>query len=323
MRTTYGIRPMVAATLFTFIVLLGLLSPSQARAAEVRVQTAQLLPPGVNTCAPGVVSGFTPYVYDGSLHSFEFVVGDSSYVAIAASAGTVNIPFNQMSRQVSPQGVRIHADMETTSVRESLPITVTMLSAKGGSEPVCISVISTIVELTAEELTQLPPAPLSTLAPTPSTPTTVTPQPKPTTPSATKPSTSTIGGEKGPTTTATSAAFATTQNILKDICIGAGAARLWLILLALFAAIVAFAAFGQPQLPPSMRTQEWTAAAIVVPFLLLFGLWYFAESCRTSPWVPVIATIIALAGLSVAFWERSGTGPVSTQTIINLPGAKK
>ncbi|MBI4079717.1 hypothetical protein HY414_00615 [Candidatus Kaiserbacteria bacterium] len=117
--------------------------------------------------------------------------------------------------------------------------------------------------------------------------------------------------------------FATTQNILKDICAGAGADRLWFILLAIFVAIVAFAVFGQSQLPPAMRTQEWTAAAIVVPFLLLFGLWYFAESCRTSPWVPVIATIIALAGLAIAFWERGTKGPQTAQTIINLPPSAK
>jgi hypothetical protein len=56
----------------------------------------------------------------------------------------------------------------------------------------------------------------------------------------------------------------------------------------------------------------------VVPFLLLFGLWYFVESCRTSAWIPVLATVIALGGLSAAFWERK-----ETQGVINLPPAKK
>jgi hypothetical protein len=98
---------------------------------------------------------------------------------------------------------------------------------------------------------------------------------------------------------------------------GGGAFRLWLILLVVYVLIVIVAVVGKPQMPPALRTQEWTAAAIVVPFLLLFGFWYFVESCRTSPWIPVIATIIALAGLSAAFWENKG-GP----KVINLPGAK-
>jgi hypothetical protein len=102
------------------------------------------------------------------------------------------------------------------------------------------------------------------------------------------------------------------------MCAAGGALRLWLILLVAYALIVIAAIVGQPRMPVAMRTQEWTAAIIVVPFLLLFGLWYFVESCRTSAWIPVLATVIALGGLSAAFWERTGTSGV-----INLPPAKK
>lgn len=93
---------------------------------------------------------------------------------------------------------------------------------------------------------------------------------------------------------------------------------MWFVLLAVYAVIVAAAVFGQPQMPPSMRSQEWVAGAIVVPFLLLFGLWYFVESCRISAWVPAIATLIALAGLAVAFWDTTK----KSTPVINLPGAK-
>ena len=318
MSNTIGIRVIAVSV---FIISALLIAPSFASAAEVSVQTAQLLPPGSNTCAPASVTGFTPYVYDGSLHSFEFTVGDSSYVAIAATVGNVNIPFNQMTRMGAATGaVRIHADLPSMPVRGSLPILVTMLSAKGSGQPVCITSVATT--LTPSGGLSLTPPSLAP-SPTPVTPPTTgttAPKPTPAPASAVKPATTTGVGAKE---TATSAAFATTQNILKDICAGAGADRLWFILLAVFVAIVAFAVFGQSQLPPAMRTQEWTAAAIVVPFLLLFGLWYFAESCRTSPWVPVIATIIALAGLAIAFWERGAKGPQSTQTVINLPGATR
>lgn len=316
-----------SASVFTilFALLVISIAPSLAAAAEVSVQTAQLLPLGSNTCALANVSGFTPYVYNGSLHSFEFTVSDSSYVAIAASVGNTNVQFNQMTRRVEASGaLRIHADLASQPVRNGLPISVTLISAKAGS-PVCITSVATTVTPSGD-LIITPPAPAPSPAPvTPPTPGTTVPKPKPPAPTpAPAPSTSTTtqGGAKG-TSTATSGAILATQNILKDVCAGAGADRLWFILLAIFVAIVAFAVFGQAQLPPAMRTQEWTAAAIVVPFLLLFALWYFVESCRTSPWVPVIATIIALAGLSIAFWERGVKGMKPAQTVINLPPAAK
>jgi len=72
-------------------------------------------------------------------------------------------------------------------------------------------------------------------------------------------------------------------------------------------------------MPQAIRSQEWIAAMIVVPFLVLFGIWYFAESCRVSAWVPIIATLVALAGLAAAFWDRSESGGSGKQGVINLP----
>ena len=104
------------------------------------------------------------------------------------------------------------------------------------------------------------------------------------------------------------------------MCDGGGAPRMWFVLLAIYALIVAAAVLGQPQLPAAIRSQEWVAGAIVVPFLLLFALWYFVEACRTTSWVPALAILIALAGLAGAFWYRPGAG---TTTVITLPSGKK
>ncbi|OGG79122.1 hypothetical protein A3A39_00660 [Candidatus Kaiserbacteria bacterium RIFCSPLOWO2_01_FULL_54_13] len=302
------------------IVLTALTIPSWTLASEVSVQTVQLLPPGSNTCTQAVVSGFTPYVYDGTLHALEFTVSDSSYVAIIGAAGSTGIPFNQITRRIEQSGaVRIHADVATTQIRGSLPVAVTLLSAKTG-QPVCISVVSTSIAGEGAPLVT-PPAPIP--SPTPTGGTSGVTKPKPSTggAAATPPPKPSAGLGKDITATgtkATSAAVAAAQTILKDICSSAaGALRLWVILLLAYALIALIAIAGQPQMPPALRTQEWIAAAIVVPFLLLFGLWYFVESCRTSPWIPVIATVIALVGLSAAFWERKDTSKV-----INLPGAK-
>ena len=318
-KVTIAVRLLLAVIVVGVgIVAMSAVFPSHVFAAEVSVQTAQLLPPGSNTCAPLAASGFTPYVYDNALHAFEFTLQDSSYVAVIGTVGNTNIPLNQMRRQIDSTGaLRIHADVATTQIRGSLPITVTLLSAKGPSQPVCVSVVVTTL------LGSGSAAP--TPAPAPSSGASSAPAPKPSTPAAaattskTKPSSV---GDKDKTKTGTStAALAVTQNVvtaLKDICSPKNAPTLWVILLVLYAAGVAAVVFGKPKMPAFMQSQESIAAAIVVPFLLLFGLWYFAESCRINAWAPAIATIIALAGLSVAFWEK----PKSVQGVINLPSAK-
>ena len=319
--TVIAIRTLLALfTLGVAVVLLGMAFPLQASAAEVSVQTAQLLPPGGNTCTQLQASGFTPYVYNGALHGFEFTVADSSYVAIAGSVGDLNIPFHQMTRRIESSGsVRIHVDMATVPVSKDLSIRVTLLSAKSAPQAVCISSISTTIpaEKGVSQATSIP-AP----SPKPSSGTSAT-KPVPGTGDSTMEATTTppLSADTGktPATSTKATAAAITQNILKDMCSSvSGSSRLWFILLAIYAVIVVTMIFGQPQILAQMRTQEWTAAAIVVPFLLLFGFWYFAESCRVSAWVPAIATFIALAGLSAAFWNPT---PKSA-SVINLPGAK-
>lgn len=311
----------------SFIIFFGFLLPSQTSAAEISVQTAQLLPPGTpNTCVQLPVSGFTPYVYDDALHAFEFSVPDNSYVAIAGMVGSSNIPFNHLIRTTDASGnLRVHADIDTTPIHGNLSVSVIMLSAKGPTQPVCVSIILTAIE--TEEGIQTAPSP-TPIAPKPSTggQTNVTPvKPAPTTatssgntnvepqiPSATSSTSSTQATSTGVSP------IATFQSTLKAMCGGEGALRLWGALLVIYILIVLAAVFGQSKLPLAFRTQEWAAVAIVVPFLLLFGFWYFVEACRTSAWIPVAATVIALAGLSAAFWERKGS-----VNVINLPSAKK
>jgi len=299
----------ISFLLFSVVLSLGL--PVYAAAAT---NTAQLLPPGGNSCRSVSITGFTPYIYEGALHSFEFTASDASYIGIGGAVGNTSIPFNQITRRIDSNGAaRIHVDVPSTQIRGSLTVGVTMLSATGASDPVCITIYSTGV---ASDGSAQAPAPTPAPSPAPSPVVRPTPTPAPSTP--------TPAPTPVPTTTATSAPSATStssivslQNTLKDMCSEGGALRIWLVLLVVYALIVVVAIVGQPQLPPALRSQEWIATAIVVPFLLLFAFWYFVESCRTSAWVPVIATVIALAGLSAAFWERKGT------TVINLPSAKK
>ena len=138
--STYQLFSLVlAATALTFL-LTAL--PTRASALEVASQTAQVLPVGGNSCAPVSVANFTPYVYDGALHSFDFTISDPSYVALMGSVGNTSIPFSLMTRRVDASGVlRVHVDIGTTPIRGTLPIKVTLLSSRTGS-PVCLTVAS-------------------------------------------------------------------------------------------------------------------------------------------------------------------------------------
>ena len=299
----------LAAVLVSFIII-----PKQTSAAELSAQTAQVLPPGGSTCAPLAVSGFTPYVYGGALHSFEFYVQDAWYVALIGSAGGTSIPFNTMTRRAGPSGsVQIHVDVATTPVAGTLPIAVTLLSAKGSGQPVCISVVTATVQSSGSVAVIVPisPSPVATPAPAP-TPA----KPAPTTvgPAKATPTPVTTGGVM-----ATSPLLARIQNSLHDACVAdGGAVRIWFFLLAVYALIVCAALFWRPtQIPPAYG-KEWVAGAITIPFILLFGFWYLVESCRVSPWVPAFAVLIALAGLATAFWNDRGN-----LTVISLPAARK
>ena len=323
--TVTAIRATLAILVISVgVVAVGTLFPKAIFAAEVSVQTAQLLPPGLNTCAPLAVSGFTPFVYENALDSFELTLQDNSYVAIAASVGNENVPFNQIGRFVDSSGqIRIHADIVSTPLHGTLPITITLISAKAG-QPVCASSVITSVGSGPVVSLPVPTTPSTPSKPKPPTSPTSTSKPAPAAP--VKPATPSTTVSGGKTSTSGSATVGTkvgtgTAGVLKNICSTSNAPRLWGILLFVYAVLVAAVVFGQTRMPAMMRSQEAIAATIVIPFLLLFGLWYFAESCRINAWAPAIATVIALVGLSVAFWDKpKSSGP--TQGVINLPSGK-
>ncbi len=300
----------VALTL-TFFLSVGVLLPGSAHADQTfSIETAQVLPPGQTTaCQTPQVGVFTPYVYDGALQSFDLSLSDPSYVAVVGSAGETSIPFTLMTRQIQSDGyLRIHADIDVP-IASTLPVTVTLLSANG--QVTCVSVISTTVS--ASE------APVST-----NTPTTETEGPGATSypsgpmgsGSGSEPGTLSegdyssavqppAGGLSGTATGAmatsvVSSSIGDMRTNLKDMCVSMSPTNLWVILLVIYAIIVAGATLGEVPNKGTYKTELMTAA-VVVPLVLLFGLWYFADSCRTGAWVPVVTIVIALVGLYAAF----------------------
>lgn len=297
--------------------------PGGASADISSVRTQQLLPIGGNTCAPLSVYDFTPYVYDEALHSFTFTVSNSSYVALVGSVGeTTTVPFYLMTRHADAMGaLRVHVDIPTTSISEGLPLSVALISVQGSGQPVCMSTVSMMISGTTGSAEGS--VSVSTKVPTsiPIATTENLPVSNPSIDTAVGDieatgSTAEITGEKpatlprdegvvgGPTLLS----IGSLQNKVVELCATGNATRLWIVLLAIYAIIAVIAVLAQ--FPTS-----WTysvgqrVATLLTPLILILGFWYFAESCRLALWPPIVAILVALAGLAVIYREHPQTKP--------------
>lgn len=302
----------IAVSAFLFLLVAFPLKTSALEVStHMSTQTGQVVPPGGSACGPVSATTFTPYIYDGALHSFEFTLPDASYVGLLGSVGDTSIPFWLTTRRVDASGnLRIHVDVETTPVRGTLPLQVSLLSARTG-QPVCLSVVSMTVVGSGPVALQNKPVTVTQPAPTIVENASTSPSSSPTL-AVTVPRTSsgtapwTTSTQRGTTSATSSSVVSTMQNALQNLCASdAGAYRLWLILLVLFTLVVGAALWAEfPMSMPWARTPERVAMIILGLLLLLLGFWYFSVSCRAALWMPLLAFLIAVLGLLAAFWNH-------------------
>ena len=245
MNNTLGTRSYWILLFLLAFSFLAFAAPISAHAQTA--QTVQVVPPGPNTCGPIPVTGFTTYVYDGALNSFEFSIPDSTYVALTGSVGNTAIPFQFMTRRVDASGIlRVHVDIPSIPVKGTLPITVTLLGTHGGGQPVCAAIVSLTVGSGAiQNIPSAPAAPSQPSSGASTGPAKTTVVKKTTTPAASGSASSATGSatSSGYATSATSATsapiFATTKNSIQNMCgTETGEYRLWLVLLVLYALLV-------------------------------------------------------------------------------------
>lgn len=267
------------------------LSASAATSA-VTTKTVQLLPVGVQSCAPMQVSSVTPYVHNGALDSFDIVTPDASYVSIGGSVGNTLLPFRHMTRSIAPNGqLKIHTDNDPTAVGQGLAVSVTLLSAANGMT--CATTVS---------FTVLPDASYPT-----------TPQVTPVGGGNAGGSNThgSNGGVSAPTgSTSTTSAGTSTVAGGQDggFCEGGGALWLWLTLIVIYAVIVGIAAITRT--PFVQKSPAVPVAMILVPLIVLVAFWYFSPTCRLASWVPIILLLIGIAGLLAAFRDDTD-GPLA------------
>lgn len=287
--------------------------------ADVKVSVDQVVPPQGESCAVLGVTEITPYIYDGALHSFDVTVSDASYVVLSAEVGGVSVPFSQVSRWFDQsQGVRMHIDIESQYLLSDTPITVTLMSAHSGAQgATCIATVTSIVHAIPGASIPATPTSPSEVKPTAHAPEsgagypwshiTYGTKPEPAAPATTAPATS----------SATSApALITAIHSLGDLCAtGSGPAKLWIILLVLYAVFVWFLVSQKRGVGES---RDWSVALVVAAFLALLFFWYISAVCRTGSWAPIVATVIACAGL-IALTQSDGKGT----DLLLLQDAKK
>lgn len=265
--------------------VIGLAAPLTAAAEEVRITTTQVIPPGGTSCSQLQVLNIQPYTEDNALHSFDVTVNDSSYVVLLTSVGDTEYSFQYVSRWKNADGsVRQHVDINTKPIGTSLPISLTLLSAKTG-QPVCLSIITFSITGSGT------PVPGPTQSAPQSNPTPVVP---------TVPATTT--GPAATTSVATTSVVRGSVTTLTDICAQNGSLQLWFLLITLYLIGAAAIALREPTVPE--RSLSVTTLMILVPAIILLAFWAFATACRGAQWVPVVVFIIAIASLLAALWER-------------------
>lgn len=296
------ISSFVLTALFAFI-------PSAQ--ADTIVRVAQVLPPNGQACPVLGATDVTPYIYDGELHSFDISITDSAYVAVSAQVGGVGVPFSQVSRWFNGQtGVKLHVDIQPTPLTADLPITVTLVAPHAGTQGVtCVATLGAIVPAVHPARTVPEPVGQDGGVPSQHSPAYVPPQypwshisyqnnasakPVPTHPAATA-------------TAATSgASVVTATHALGNACTTVGGpARVWVILLVLYAIFTWLLA--SRMVMAGKESRDWNVALVVAGFLALLFFWYISAACRTGSWAPILATIIACAGL-IALTQSSAGG---------------
>lgn len=295
------------------IVVYAILAPGLSY-ADTSVSTAQILPPGGSNCAALQVISTQTYMDGAELQSFDVTIADSSYVSVVASVGDTSIPLRYMTRWAAANGaLKIHVDVPPTRIFGSVPVTMTLLSSPAG-QPTCVSVISFSVRGGAKAASG---GNSSRAAATHAKPPVTVPQ------QGTSSASSSVSGTTS-SSTATSvispifaAAF---TDRFANMCTATNSFRLWFLLLALYAVVLAVVALALPSL--ATRSAYLPIALSLIPLILLVGFWYFAPACRAANWIPLALVAAAVAGLLVTYREQ-GAPTGNMPDVIQLPAAKK
>ncbi|PIR82560.1 hypothetical protein COU20_02060 [Candidatus Kaiserbacteria bacterium CG10_big_fil_rev_8_21_14_0_10_59_10] len=302
-----------SAWVVSSLLAIGLAAVAPTSALADTVQTLPILPV-TGQCNAVSVTNFTPYIYDGELHSFDITVRPSSYVGIAASVGDRSYPFSQITRLGTgvAEEVRMHVDVARMPLGRAVDVSVTMLEGRGVGHTVCMTVATFTVGPVSGASAYVPPSAPSVPASQPAA------QPPAPTPTPPPPSVS-DSDENGdgaatsipPTATGTNVFPPDAVTLLSSMrdrfeswCeASAGPVSPLLGLLALLYALgMGALAYWKPK--EVLASQGRVAAAILVPLVLLLLVWLSFETCREERWFPLALIVIAALGYAALYWKK-------------------
>lgn len=266
-------------------------APLSASADTIQSSSQTLIPAQNASCTAIQATDFNAYVYDGAVHSFNFVIPDASYVAVGGSVGEGIVPFWLTSRRVDASGaLRIHVDLPTTPVAANLPATITLLSSKPG-QPTCVATISMVITPRQGDAGGTTQTPVQTPG---TTPVTYTPSgsyvPGNTKPTEQKPTEEAVSSEEA-VPAAIPAAITKTQAFVAKMCAFNDGSQVWALLLALYALIVAVALLAPIRSFFGIESWVLRLAIVAIPLGFLIAFWLVAEGCRAG-YMSLIASLV-------------------------------
>ncbi len=308
--------------------LLGLLV-SPISAAANTVQPVQILPPGSGkTCAPVTLSDIQAHIYNGYLDSFDVTISDPSYIAISTSVNNSVVGLNYVTRWAHADGsIKMHVDLQSIRMNKDVPIAITFMAtradASGNSITCLFNVPASIgavqiqsVGGTAGQVStgsgqgtgqgQVRPIQVPPTTPPTARPVSTTDTP---TPIGTGSGTASATGTNNPGVVAA-------MSSLGNLCTDGGSARLWIVLLVLFA-LFTFT-LSVRRLEATTNVRDWNIGLILAVFVGLLIFWYTSAVCRAGPWAPALATLITIVGLLYSMLKSD-----DTQEILLLKDGKK
>ncbi len=260
------------------------------------------------TCVSPKIQNFTPYIYDGELHSFEYTVsGSENPLVVATVVGERGIEYRYTTQRRGEGLSRVHVDVPGWYGFSG--DTRIVASVATGADAHCWSVAEFRVKLSgptksAATVTAITPVATPTVKPRTETP----PSPKgvrildnttsagtPPAPTAPKDSEEPISSDASLTRemiTSISAFFGAgaSKNQCRDLPQSAWIALLIAIIVALLVVI--------DRLPYLLKGNgvQFAISHLIV-FVVALTLWFIFDGCRSHRWFPIAVTVLVLLTL--------------------------
>lgn len=261
-------------------------------------------------CPSASIAYFQPYVYQGNLHSFEYVIEPNTYAATQTSVSGEVLPTTFTTRipERLPGKVVVHVDTPSMPVGEApLAIEISLASNATSSQAIpCTFNASFSVD--TRPIPVVPPKASDAHGSPPvqsgsgiSVPPEISAKPapiatgdRPAAPEYPQPVTTTTPGGK---VAGTSTMHTDTGVKTGGVCSprSAASAQLWGMLLALYLALIVILFFAP--LSAFGGSMNIVIAVIALPAILLLGAWYYFDNCFMFKWFPFGALVIGIAGL--------------------------